>query len=259
MRKLDMSPYHPYRGMGTTCLTRPIRDKRVVWTKPEPRQHLEGRFVGRVLSRQDLPAAAELWRRAYPELYGSSHDFMLYPEDYEARMALAETWEVDSREKPCCMLVAAEAATGKLAAATLMTKFDQNLQIEYTFAGTHPDYRQLGLMALLGSMMAWICQRSGAEYLTTFLETWHTITQAETLKMEHGWQVAGIFPGNFTRWAGDQREYRGCAVHMYRFINDGDKYATGPGEWQLHPALQRVWQALEDLNRELRQEKQPKP
>ena len=243
-----MSPYRPFRGMGRSCLTRPLRDKVVRWVKPEPQQHLEGRFVGRPLARVDLTAAAELWRHAYPELYGSSHDFMLYPEAYAARMALAETWEADALSKPCCMLVAEEAASGRLAAATLMTKFDKNLQIEYTFAGTHPQYRKLGLMGVLGQMMAWMCQVSGAEYLTTFLETWHTITQAETLKLEKGWKVAGIFPGNFTRWAGDQQEYRACEVHMYRFINDGDQYATKPEEWQLHPELRRLWQNLEAFN-----------
>jgi hypothetical protein len=58
----------------------------------------------------------------------------LYPEDYETHMALVETWEADSVKKPCCMLVVQDVATGRLAAASLMTKFDQNLQIEWTFA-----------------------------------------------------------------------------------------------------------------------------
>jgi hypothetical protein len=147
------------------------------------------------------------------------------------------------------MLVVQEKATGRLAAASLMTKIDQNLQIEWTFAGTHPDYRQLGLMALLGDLMDWMSEASGAEYLTTFLETWHTITQAETLKIGKGWQVAGIFPGNFTRWAGGQQEYRACEIHMYRFINEGGTFATQPAEWQLHPDLQQVWEALVAFNR----------
>ena len=34
------------------------------------------------MSRLDIEAAAELWRHAYPEIYGSSHDFMLHPEEY---------------------------------------------------------------------------------------------------------------------------------------------------------------------------------
>jgi hypothetical protein len=249
MRFLDMSSYRPFRAMGQSCQTRPIREKTVRWVKPEPRESRDGRFVVRPLARADLEGAAELWRQAYPELYGSSHDFMLFPEEYEARMALVETWEEDSLTKPCCMLVVQEKATGRFAAASLMTKVDQNLQIEWTFAGTHPDYRQLGLMALLGDLMDWMSEVSGAEYLTTFLETWHTITQAETLKIGKGWRVAGIFPGNFTRWAGGQQEYRACEIHMYRFINEGDKYTTQPAEWQLHPDLQRLWEGLEAFNR----------
>ncbi len=251
MRFLDMSPFRPYRPMGRSCLTRPIREKQVTWIKPEAKKHLKGQFVGRPLGRADILAAAELWRRAYPEVYGSAYDFILYPEDYEARMAMAETWERDSREKSCCMLVAEETASSRLAAATLMTKFDKNLQIEYTFAGTDPEYREKGLMGLLGSMMAEMVRASGAEYLTTFLETWHTITQGETLKPGRGWKVAGIFPGNFTRWAGGQEEYRACEIYMYQFINDGEKYATKPEEWALHPELQRLWEELEALNRRL--------
>jgi hypothetical protein len=249
MRYLDMSSYQPYRDMGKSCQTRPIREKVVRWVKPEPRETGDGCYTGRPLARADIEAAAELWRHAYPEIYGSSHDFILYPEDYDGRMALVETWEEDAVKKPCCMLVVQEKTTGRLAATSLMTKFDQNLQIEWTFAGTHPAYRQKGLMGLLGEMMGWMCKVSGAEYLTTFLETWHTITQGETLKMGKGWRIAGIFPGNFTRWAGDQQEYRACEVHMYRFINEGDKYATKPEEWQLHPELQRLWESLEAFNR----------
>jgi ribosomal protein S18 acetylase RimI-like enzyme len=251
MRLLNMSPYRPYRPMWQSCLTRPIRDKQVVWVKPEAKPNGDGRFVGRPLRRADLQAAAALWRRAYPEIYGSAHDFILFPEEYEAHMALAETWEEDSRRQPCCMLVAEEVATSRLAAGTLMTKFDRNLHIEYTFAGTDPEYRQLGLMSLRGSMMSKMVRASGAEYLTTFLETWHTITQAETLKLGHGWKIAGIFPGNFTRWAGDQPEYRACEVHMYQFINQGEDYATKPEEWALHPDLRRLWEELEAINRRL--------
>jgi hypothetical protein len=42
MRFLDMSPYRPFRQMGRSCRTRPIREKEVRWVKPEPREHPEG-------------------------------------------------------------------------------------------------------------------------------------------------------------------------------------------------------------------------
>ncbi len=251
MRFLDMTPYQPYRRMGATCLTRPIREKRVVWVQPPPRLSRDGRFLGRVPRLADLPAAAELWRQAYPEIYGSAHDFLLFAEDCAAQVAVADTWETDGLAKPCLMLLSEEVSSGRLAAATLMTKFDCNLQIEYTFAATHPDFRRRGLMNLLGAMMHRIALASGAEYLTTFLETWHTITQAKTLELGEGWKVAGIFPGNFTRWAGGQEEYRACEIYLYKFINQGERYATQPSEWHLVPPLAKLWQALEEINREL--------
>jgi hypothetical protein len=248
MRTLDMKPYAPYRRMALTCQTRPIQEKQVLWVMPQPKFHKNGCFLGRVLSRRDIEAAAELWRWAYPEVYGSAHDFILFPEEYESRLALAETWDKDSRGKPFCMLVAEEVASGRLVAGTLMTKLDKNLQVEYTFAGTHPEFRRQGLMNLLGSLMHRMALVSGAEYLTTFLETWHTITQEKTLKFAEGWQIAGIFPGNFIRWAGNNQEYRACEVYMYRFINNGDRYATKPAEWSLHPNLEKLWRVLEDIN-----------
>jgi hypothetical protein len=254
MRSLDMSPYRPYHPMGRSCLTRPIRDKQVVWIRPEPRTSADGRFVARPLHLADVAAAAELWRQAYPEVYGTDHEFILFPQDYEARFIFADTWDADAWAKKYCMLVLAEVATGRLASASIMTKFDKNLQIEYTFAGTHPDYRRLGLMGLLGKIMRWIAGQSGAEYLTTFLETWHTITQTRTLKIGQGWKIAGISPGNFTRWNGDNQEYRAREVYMYQFINDGEKYATKPEEWQLHPEIRRLWECLESVNASLHPE-----
>jgi hypothetical protein len=248
MRFLDMTPYRPYRSMGRSCLTRPIRYKQVIWVKPEPRTSADGRFVARPLQLADIEAAAALWRQAYPEVYGTEQECLLFPEDYESHFIFADSWEEDARAKKYCMLVMEEAATGRLVAASRMTKFDKNLQIEYTFAGTHPDYRRLGLMGHLGKIMRWMAGQSGAEYLTTFLETWHTITQTRTLKMEQGWQIAGIFPGNFTRWNGDHQEYRACEVYLYLFINGGEKYATQPEEWQLHPEIKRLWECLESIN-----------
>ncbi|MCL6622344.1 MAG: hypothetical protein K6T55_09610 [Syntrophobacterales bacterium] len=250
MRFLDMTPYHPFREMARTCDTRPLRDKRVRWVRPEPRLSRDGRFLARLLRREELDAAAGLWRAAYPELYGSVHDFLLFPEECAARVALEDAWEEDSEGKPCLMLVAAERRSGRLAAATLMTKMDRNLQIEFSFAATHPEFRRQGLMYLLGEMMHHLAEASGAEYLTTFLETWHTITQTSILKYGGGWRVAGIFPGAFTRWAGGQREYRGCVVYLYKFIRDGERYATRPEEWHLHPKLRQLWQVLEEINRD---------
>jgi hypothetical protein len=254
MRFLDMTPYLPFRPMGTTCLRRPISEKKMIWKRPEPKMLGNGLFRGRLLELKDLVAVAELWRQAYPEIYGSAHDFLLFSDEIAGKVVLADTWETDTLTRPCLMLIAEEVATGRLVAAALMTKFDRNLQIEYTVMGTHPEFRKLGLMDLLGKMMHSIAQDSGAEYLTAFLESWHTITQARALKLGEGWKIAGIFPGNFTRWAGNQEEYRGCEVYLYKFINGGEKYVTQPREWHLHPDLAKLWKVMEEVNRTLSDE-----
>ena len=56
MRFLDMAPYHPFRPMGLSCQTRPIREKAVRWIKPESRETRDQRFVGRPLALADIEA-----------------------------------------------------------------------------------------------------------------------------------------------------------------------------------------------------------
>ena len=106
MRSLDMTPYRPYRAMGRSCLTRPIKDKQVLWVRPEVRTSTDGHFVARPLQTAEIAAAAEFWRHAYPEVYGTDHEFILFPEDYSSHFILADSWEQDCRVKKCCMLVA---------------------------------------------------------------------------------------------------------------------------------------------------------
>jgi hypothetical protein len=88
---------------------------------------------------------------------------------------------------------------------------------------------------------------TNAEYLTSFCETWHSITQYLCFK-QWGWKIAGIFPGNVTRWSGENSEYRGCTVYFYKFINQGEKYSTKPKEWQMLPEIEKLWECLEELN-----------
>jgi len=247
--KLDMSRYKPFREMGKTCKTREIKEKRVVWPKFYLESYFNGRFRARVLRLSDVEEVAELWRIGYPEVYGSNYDFVLYPEEIREKVALEERWERDKYEKRHCMVIAEEISTKKIVSCALLTKDDKNLEIEYSMLTTHPDYRgqhvRLGISLAIEQKIA----ESGAEYLTTFLETWHDITQK--LCIRRGWKIAGIFPGRFTRWAGNNKEYRGCVVYMYRFINKGEEYATKPEEWSLADEVKEVWECLEKINKKI--------
>ena len=246
---IDMSKYKPFREMAKTCKTREIREKKVIWPKFHLESYFGGKYRARVLRSADVEEVAELWRMGYPEIYGSNYDFVLYPEKIKERVALEDRWERDRFEKEFCMVVAEERGTGKILSAALLKKDDKNLEIEYSMLVTHPEYRRQHIPLGIGLAIAEKIKESGAEYLIAFLETWHDITQK--LCISRGWKIAGIFPGRFTRWAGDNREYRGCVVYMYTFINNGEKYATKPEEWSLAPEVWEIWKCLDRINKEI--------
>ncbi|MFP3871217.1 MAG: hypothetical protein ACLFVT_10120 [Syntrophobacteria bacterium] len=109
-------------------------------------------------------------------------------------MALEDTWEQDAGTKLYWMPIVVELATGRVVSASLLSKVEKNLEVEFTFAATLPDYRLGGLTDELRRATYSIAEHSGAEYFTTFCETWHSFTQKWFLKGE--WRVAGIYPYN---------------------------------------------------------------
>ena len=198
MAKIDMYKYSPFKKMGNTCETRAICEKKVIW--PKINKELFGNYIRvRPIGIEDADEAAELWRMSYPEVYGSPHEWILQPEEYTENVALNETWEEDSVNKRFCMYVAEIIETGKLVGGTLLTKDDKNLHVEGTFGAIHPDYRKgkKGTKIWLASLEIYkFMEEAGAEYMTTFCETWHNITQYLCLK-QMGWKMAGIFPWQF--------------------------------------------------------------
>ena len=242
----------PYREMATTCSTRPMAEKKIIWKRFESEPFENGKFQAKVFSEKFIDSAASVFRKAYPEVYGSPHEFVLMPGRYPGRIALDENWEEDSRSKVYCMPVVVELETEKVVAATMLTKIEKNLQVEFTFAATRSNYRLKKIMQQLRAVTWKTALASGAEYFTTFLETWHDITQKWCIK--DGWKVAGIFPGNFVRWKKPDREYRGCAIHCYRFVGNGEDFATRPEEWSLAPEFSELWEVLERINKKIGQE-----
>ena len=137
----DLGKSRPYRKMATSCRTRVPHEKRVTWTKIESEPFRNGKYQVRPLRRELIQSAAELWCAAYPELSGSPHEFLLDPEQYEMLVALEDRWEQDSANKVYCMTVVEKLEAREVISATLLTKFEKNLQIEYSFAATHPEYK----------------------------------------------------------------------------------------------------------------------
>ncbi len=247
MAPISMEGCIPYRKMAAK--TRPvIREKRIVWPRVEG-EPFNG-FQVKVLSRRLLPSSAELWRKGYPELYGSLHEFLFDPEMYEKFVALEETWEYDSTHKPICMPVLVELSTEKVVSAAVLTKREANLEVEYSLIATLPEYRRQRITIPLRRVVRQIANQSGAEYFTTFCETWHAITQKWCIK--GGWKIAGIFPGAVLRWNGDNEQYRGCIVWFYRLNEEAEEHSTHPDEWQMAEEVREVWKAIERVNKKIR-------
>jgi len=250
MKQIDMTPYQPYKQMGKSCALRKIMNKRIVWPLINYMDPNEPNFRLRAITRKDIEAVAELWRASYPEVYGSVHEWILDPDEYEKRVAFAENWDEHSVTRPHTVIVGEDLQSEKIVMSSIYTKWDKNLQVEASFIAIHPDYRKGSMAASIWSNLAsfykWL-EGSGAEYVTVFCETWHNITQYIWFK-RMGWKIAGIFPGNFTRWAGNEKEYRGCTVHFYRFLNAGDKISTKPEEWDLLPEIRDLYDFMEKIN-----------
>ena len=243
---ITLEKSRPYRKMATTCKTRSVKEKHIVWPKMEPVICKGGMYRVTLLRRGLIDGAAKLWTLAYPELYGSPHEFLLDPEQYERWIALEDSWAEDAGKKVYCMSVVEKIESGEVVSSSVLTKFDKNLQVEFSFIATHPEYRLKHLTDELRLFTRNIALGTDAEYFTTFCETWHDSTQNWCFK--RGWKIAGIFPGNFVRWNGDNQEYRGCTVHYYQFVKGGEEYVTRPEEWHLAPRAKEVWEVLNRVN-----------
>jgi len=248
-----MENYQSYSHMGKTCATRPIGDKRIVWPFIDETL-LNGKFKGRMIGENDFEKAAELWRSAYPEIFGSSskYEWLLYPDQYKGRVALSEHWQEDKTGKDFCMPIIEDISSGMLVAGALYTKDDRNLHVEFSFGAIHPEYRKGAsgekLTVVVLDYLKLLEEKSGADYLSAFCETWHSISQYLCLKV-WGWKLAGIFPGQYTRWCNGNNEYRGCTIHFYKLTGDAEKYTSQPEEWEMIPEVKKLWDVLTEINK----------
>ena len=244
---LDLSEYQPYRKMGQSCQLRDIADFHIHWPELKTANNLtHADLIMRYMSAKDIDEVVELWKNVYPEAYGSTHQFVFDPEWYDGNVLLDENWKTDAKQKVYAIIVLEDRQASKLVGILLMTKWDQNLQIEFTMGGLHSGFRAKEIFYPFFKSILDSISTSEVELITVFAETWHNRTQK--LMDDHGFKIWGIFPGNMVRWSHDQKCYRACEVHYYKFVNGGEKYATGFDEWVLSEKSKKLWQTLENLN-----------
>ncbi|MCP4665371.1 MAG: hypothetical protein GY849_03305 [Deltaproteobacteria bacterium] len=245
--QLDLSEYQPYKTMGRSCRLKDIAEFHVHWPELVTSGNLtNSELMMRYLRGDDIDRVVELWKNVYPEVYGSTHQFVFDPRWYEDHVLLEENRKKEADKNKHAIILMEDLEENQLVGILLMTKWDQNLQVEFTMGGLHPAFRKKEIFYLFFKDILDSFSETEAELITVFAETWHKKTQE--LMDYYGFKIWGVFPGNMIRWSRNQKCYRACEVHYYKFINNGEKFATGPDEWVLSEKSKKLWQALEILN-----------
>ncbi len=245
--RINVSDLSPYKKMGVSCQLKDIDEFRVLWPKLITAGNLsEKELVMRYMRRDDIDSVIELWKDVYPEAYGSTHQIVFDPQWYDGTVLFDENWETDTKDKQHAIIVMEDLKSDCLFGILLMTKWDQNLQVELTMGGLSSNFRKKQIFFPFFKNILDSFSDTEVELLTVFAETWHSLTQE--LMDAYGFKIWGIFPGQMIRWSSDQKCYRACEVHYYKFINDGEKYASTFDEWDLSVKSTKLWQCLEKLN-----------
>lgn len=245
---LDLSGYRPFREMGRSCELRDIQEFRIHWPELITEESLRrDDMLMRYIRGTDVEDVVKFWKKVYPEVYGSTHQFVFDPGWYEDNVLMDERREEDANRKDHAIILLEDLKEKRLAGILLLTKWDQNLQIELTMGGFSPDFRDKSIFyPYFKSILDSVCT-SEVELLTVFAETWHSKTQE--LMDFYGFKIWGIFPGNTIRWSRDRKCYRACEVHYYKFVNGGERFVAPPEEWSLSEKSKALWETLERLNK----------
>jgi hypothetical protein len=194
----------------------------------------------------DVDRVVELWRNVYPEAYGSTHQVVFDPQWYDGNVLFGENLETDALYRKHAVILLEDLKGCQFVGLLLMTKWDQNLQIELTMGGLHSSFREKDVFYPFFKNILDVISNTEVELITVFAETWHDKTQK--LMENHGFKIWGVCPGNMMRWSHDNKFYRACEVHYYKFVNNGDKYATNSDEWVLSEKSKKLWDVLKKLN-----------
>ncbi len=246
-RFFDTSKYQPYKKMAKKCRLKNITEFQIKWPELTMEGNLKNNdLVMRYIRPSDIDEVVELWKNVYPEVYGSTHQFVFDTRWYQDNVLFEENWSADAGSKDHAIILLEDRKENRLVGILLMTKWDRNLQIELTMGGLHSAFREKKVFYPFFKNILDRVSTTAVELITVFAETWHRKTQ--DLMDHHGFRIWGIFPGQMLRWSHDEKGYRACEVHYYKFVNGGEKYATGPDEWVLSEKSRELWQAMEKLN-----------
>ncbi len=196
--------------------TRRLVDRRLVW--PAVDEEISGGFRLRDLdwaSSREIEEVSKLHREAFPELFGSVYEDILFPSRWPR---WAEHWRIY------------RVTEGERQAATcFLTPSVQNMAVELSVLITNPAFRGRGIARQFTRVMDRLIGESGAEYGTVFCATFHTATQKiiEELDFLRIGELRGYVLAN----AGLGRYARDTVVMYAKMYNEA---------WTLCPTEERL-------------------
>ena len=141
--KLNVSGLTPYKKMGTSCELKNIDEFRVPWPKLTATSDMSKKeLVMRYMRGDEIDAVIELWKNVYPEVYGSTHQIVFDPNWYDGNVLFDENWATDAKDMQYAILLMEDLKVNSLFGILLMTKWNQNLQVELTMGGLHSEFRE---------------------------------------------------------------------------------------------------------------------
>jgi N-acetylglutamate synthase-like GNAT family acetyltransferase len=195
---LNFSDVQPYKPMGQSCQLKDIKEFHIHWPKLATSSNLKNSDVLlRYMKGDEVDKVVELWKNVYPEVYGSTHQFVFDSQWYGDNILFDENWETDKKEKKYAIIVLENLRENQLVGILFMTKFDQNLQVELTMGGLHSEFREKKIFYPFFKSILDSISKTEAELITVFAETWHKKTQE--LMDHHGFKIWGLLPGNMIR------------------------------------------------------------
>lgn len=196
--------------------TRKLADRKLVW--PAVDEAIAGGFRLRDLdwtSLREIEEVAQLHREAFPELFGSVYEDILFPNRWPR---WAEHWRIY------------RVSEGERQAATcLLTPSVQNMAVELSVLITDPAFRGRGIARRFTNVIDRLIGESGAEYGTVFCATFHIATQK--IIEELGFQRIGELRGYVLANAGLGRYARDNVVMYAKMYNEA---------WTLCPSEERL-------------------
>ena len=74
---INISEYQPYKKMGQSCQLKDVAEFQVNWPILSIAKNLKNSDLSmRYMRGNDINEVVELWKDVYPEVYGSTHQFI---------------------------------------------------------------------------------------------------------------------------------------------------------------------------------------